>query len=204
MAAADSAMHRRGPLAGIKVVEFVGIGPGPMCGMLLADLGADVLRVDRTEPSGLGIERPARFDLLLRGKRIGRRRPQASGGARARAAPASRAPTRLIEGFRPGTMERIGLGPDEVPGAQSASRLRPRHRLRPDRAARHRRRATTSTTSRSTGALHAIGRAGAPPTPPLNLLGDYAGGALLLAFGIVQRLAEREAVAVRARSSTRR
>ena len=135
MAAADSATHRRGPLAGIKVVEFVGIGPGPMCGMLLADLGADVLRVDRTVPSGLGIERPARFDLLLRGKRtVAVDLKQATGLALARALLARADAS--IEGFRPGTMERIGLGPDEALAAKSAPRLWPRHRLRPDRAAR--------------------------------------------------------------------
>ena len=62
-------MNRAGPLQGVRVVEFVGIGPAPLCGMLLADLGAEVLRVERPTPSGLGIERPAQFDLMRRGKR---------------------------------------------------------------------------------------------------------------------------------------
>ena len=178
--------ERAGPLAGLKVVEFAGIGPGPMCGMLLADLGADVLRIDRVEPSGLGIERPARFDLLLRGKRtleIDLKQPAALALARSLVARADA----LIEGFRPGTMERIGLGPDEC--------LASNPRLVYGRVTGF---GQTGPLARSAGhdlnyialagALHAIGREGAPPTPPLNLIGDYAGGAMLLAFGIVSAL----------------
>jgi len=183
MAATASATDRRGPLAGIKVVEFVGIGPGPMCGMLLADLGAEVLRVDRTTPSGLGIERPERFDLLLRGKRsIAVDLKQPAGLALARAL-LGRADA-CIEGFRPGTMERSGLGPDEC--------LRDNARLVYGRVTGFGQTGPLASAAGHdlnyialAGALHAFGRAGAAPTPPLNLLGDYAGGALLLAFGIV-------------------
>ena len=172
-----------GPLAGLRVVEFAGIGPGPMCGMLLADLGAQVIRIDRTEPSGLGIPRPAEFDLLLRGKRtlkINLKQPAGLVLARALIGRADA----LIEGFRPQTMERIGLGPDgcladnprlvygRVTGFGQAGPLA--------LAAGH-----DLNYIALAGALHAIGREGAPPTPPLNLLGDYAGGAMLLAFGIV-------------------
>ena len=175
-----------GPLAGLKVVEFAGVGPGPMCGMLLADLGAQVLRIERVAPSGLGIARPPRFDLLQRGKRALRIDLKQPAGAALALALSARSDA-LIEGFRPGTMERMGLGPDAClalnprlvygrvtgfgqtgPLAQSAG-----HDLN---------------YIALSGALHAIGRAGAPPTPPLNLLGDYAGGALLLAFGIVSAL----------------
>jgi alpha-methylacyl-CoA racemase len=178
-----STKARTGPLAGIKVVEFVGIGPGPMCGMLLADLGAEVLRIDRTTPSGLGIERPERFDLLLRGKQtIAVDLKQPAGLALARAVVA-RADA-LIEGFRPGTMERIGLGPDDCLAANP--------RLVYGRVTGFGQDGPLATAAGHdlnyialTGALHAIGRQGAAPTPPLNLLGDYAGGALLLAFGIV-------------------
>ena len=183
MAAPDHTNERRGPLAGIKVVEFAGIGPGPMCGMLLADLGAAVLRIDRTAPSGLGIERPARFDLLQRGKRaiaIDLKRPAGLALARAVLARADAS----IEGFRPGTMERIGLGPEESLAANP--------RLVYGRVTGFGQDGPLASAAGHdlnyialAGALHAIGRAGAPPTPPLNLLGDYAGGALLLAFGIV-------------------
>ena len=172
-----------GPLDGLHVVEFAGVGPGPMCGMLLADLGAQVIRLDRTQPSGLGIPRPAEFDLLLRGKRtlkVDLKQPAGLALARELVGKADA----LIEGFRPGTMERIGLGPDvcladnprlvygRVTGFGQDGPLA--------HAAGH-----DLNYIALAGALHAIGRAGAPPTPPLNLLGDYAGGAMLLAFGIL-------------------
>lgn len=186
MNTASSPRDRAGPLAGLKVVEFAAIGPGPMCGMLLADLGAQVLCVDRTEPSGLGIERPPRFDLLKRGKRaikVDLKRPEGLALALALIERADAS----IEGFRPGTMERIGLGPDaclarnpklvygRVTGFGQTGPLA--------RAAGH-----DLNYIALAGALHAIGREGAPPTPPLNLLGDYAGGAMLLAFGIVSAM----------------
>jgi len=183
MAGSETRSERSGPLAGVKVVEFVGIGPGPMCGMLLADLGADVLRIDRTTPSGLGIERPERFDLLLRGKRkvaVDLKQPAGLALARALLARADAS----IEGFRPGTMERIGLGPDACLAANP--------RLVYGRVTGFGQEGPLASAAGHdlnyialAGALHAIGRDGAPPTPPLNLLGDYAGGALLLAFGIV-------------------
>ena len=102
-----------GPLAGIRIVEFVGIGPGPMAAMLFADLGADVIRVDRVTPSDLGIAMPKRFDLL------GRSRPSIAVDLKkpegiALAADLIAKADGLIEGFRPGTMERLGLGPDQL------------------------------------------------------------------------------------------
>ena len=102
-----------GPLHGLKVIEIGSIGPGPMCAMLLADLGATVLRIDRKEPSGLGVPRPPQFDLVLRN------RPAMPLDLKQRAAVdlvldlVSRSDV-LIEGFRPGVMERLGLGPDEA------------------------------------------------------------------------------------------
>ncbi len=172
-----------GPLAGVRIVEFVGVGPGPLCGMLMADLGAQVIRVDRTEPSGLGIPRPPQFDLLLRGKRTLRtdlKQPAGLALARALAARADG----LIEGFRPGTMERLGLGPDAC--------LRDNPRLVYGRVTGFGQQGPLAHTAGHdlnyialTGALHAIGRAGGAPTPPLNLLGDYAGGSLFLAFGML-------------------
>jgi crotonobetainyl-CoA:carnitine CoA-transferase CaiB-like acyl-CoA transferase len=179
-----------GPLAGIKVVEFAGIGPGPMCAMLLADQGAEVLRIDRPEPSGLGLQRPLRYNLLLRGRRSLALDLKKAEGREAALALVERADA-LIEGFRPGVMERLGLGPEaclarnprlvygrvtgwgqEGPLAQAAG-----HDIN---------------YIALVGALDAIGRAGQPPTPPLNLLGDYAGGALYLAFGVLAGIIEAQ------------
>jgi len=172
-----------GPLAGIKIVELAGIGPGPMCAMLLADLGATVLRIDRPEPSDLGIERPLRYDLLLRGRRslaLDLKRPE----GKALALRLVERADALIEGFRPGVTERLGLGPDDclarnprlvygrVTGWGQEGPLA--------HAAGH-----DINYIALAGALHAFGRHGQPPTPPLNLLGDFAGGALYLALGLV-------------------
>ncbi len=179
-------MMATGPLSGLKVVEFAGIGPGPMCGMLLADLGAEVLRVDRLLPSGLGIKRPPRFDLLNRGKRsIAVDLKQDSGVAFARRLVACS--DALIEGFRPNTMERLGLGPElclarqphlvygRVTGFGQSGPLAS--------AAGH-----DLNYIALSGALHAIGRAGCAPTPPLNLVGDFGGGGIVLAFGMLAAL----------------
>src|ERR1700683_2403300 len=100
-----------GPLAGIRIVEFAGIGPGPMAAMLFADLGAEVVRVDRTTPSDLGIDVPTKFELLHRSRKsiaIELKHPEGIALARELIEKADA----LIEGFRPGTMERLGLGPD--------------------------------------------------------------------------------------------
>jgi alpha-methylacyl-CoA racemase len=179
-----------GPLAGLRIVEFVGIGPGPMAAMLFADLGADVIRLDRVTPSGLGIAMPKRFGLL------GRSRPsiavdlkQAEGIALA--FDLIDKADGLIEGFRPGTMERLGLGPDIA--------LKRNPRLVYGRmtgwgqtgpladAAGH-----DLNYLALAGALHAIGRKGEKPTPPLNLAADFGGGALYLAFGMACALIEAQ------------
>ncbi len=177
-----------GPLAGVRIVEFGGIGPGPMCAMLLADLGADVIRIDRPVPSGLGIPRPDRFNLLNRSRPsviIDIKREE---GVEAVLKLIERADA-LIEGFRPGTMERLGLGPDAC--------LARNARLAYGRmtgwgqdgplalAAGH-----DLNYISLTGALHSIGRRGEPPGLPLNLIGDFGGGALYLALGIVSAVLE--------------
>ncbi len=100
-----------GPLQGVKCVEFAGIGPGPMCAMLLADMGATVLRIDRPTDAGLGIKRPLKHNLLLRNRktiRLDLKRP----AALALAFELIERADALIEGFRPGVMERLGLGPE--------------------------------------------------------------------------------------------
>ena len=177
-----------GPLAGIRIVEFVGIGPGPMAAMLFADLGADVIRLDRVTPSGLGIAMPKRFGLL------GRSRPSIAVDLKspegiALASDLIAKTDGLIEGFRPGTMERLELGPEEL--------LKRNPRLVYGRmtgwgqtgplagAAGH-----DLNYLALAGVLHAIGRKGQKPTPPLNLAADFGGGALYLAFGMACALLE--------------
>ena len=182
----STAHHPGGPLAGLKVLEFAGIGPGPWCGMLLADLGAEVLLLDRPEPSGLGIERPTAFDLTRRGKQPLRADLKTAEGRALALALAEKADV-LIEGFRPGTMERLGLGPQECLALNPRlvyGRITGFGQTGPlSQAAGH-----DLNYIALSGALHAIGRAGAAPTPPLNLLGDYAGGSMLLAVGLLSAL----------------
>jgi len=167
-----------GPLAGIKVVEFAGIGPAPMCAMLLADLGATVLRIDRPEPSDLGLQREPRYDLLLRGRPAIALDLKSPPG-KALALLLSERADALIEGFRPGVMERLGLGPEEC--------LKRNPRLVYGRVTGWGQKGPLAHAAGHdinyislVGALHAFGRRGQPPTPPLNLLGDFAVGALYL------------------------
>jgi len=179
-----------GPLAGIRVLEFEAIGPGPFCGMMLADMGADVLLVDRAQDPGLGLRGERWSDVMLRGRRSVTLDLKSPGGPEAALALAARADV-IIEGFRPGVMERLGLGPDvvlarhprvvygRVTGWGQDGPLAPRAGHDLDYIA-------------LSGALHAIGRAGAAPTPPLNLVGDFGGGGMLLAFGVVSALVEAE------------
>lgn len=177
-----------GPLAGVKILELAGIGPCPMAAMLLAELGADVLKIDRLSPSGLGITLPDEHALLNRSRRsvaVNLKHPDGVALV-LRLCEGSDA---LIEGFRPGVTERLGLGPDEcmtrnprlvygrVTGWGQTGPLA--------QAAGH-----DLNYVALTGALHATGRAGQPPTPPLNLVGDFGGGALYLALGVVSALFE--------------
>ena len=173
-----------GPLSGFKVLEIAGIGPGPFCAMMLADMGAEVICIDRKTPGVLGgggtlvdrgrrtvvldLKSPAAIDVVLR----------LVAGCDA-----------LIEGMRPGVMERLGLGPDVC--------LQRNPRLVYGRmtgwgqtgplahAAGH-----DLNYIAISGALHAMGNADRPPTPPLHLVGDMGGGAMMLAFGIVSALLE--------------
>jgi alpha-methylacyl-CoA racemase len=178
-----------GPLAGLKVLEMPAIGPVPFCGMLLADLGAEVLRLDRTEDSGLGIAIETRYELLGRGKKSLALDIKSDAGRQAVLKLMERADI-VLEGFRPGTMERLGLGP-EVALARNPrlvyGRMTGWGQEGPIAgAAGH-----DINYIALTGALHACGEAGGPPIPPLNLVGDFGGGTLYLAVGVLAALQER-------------
>jgi alpha-methylacyl-CoA racemase len=168
---------RQGPLTGLKIIEFAGIGPGPFCGMLLSDLGADVVRIDR---KGQGRGSPA--DITARGRR--------SVGLDLKNPASIETCLRLFEtadvvfeGFRPGVMERLGLGPDVALKRNPKlvyGRMTGWGQFGPyAQAAGH-----DMNYIAITGALHAIGTED-KPIPPLNLVGDFGGGALYLAFGIL-------------------
>lgn len=174
---------RKGPLSGTKIVEFAGIGPGPFCGMLLSDMGADVVRIDRKGGRG-----GSKFDITARGRRsiaLDLKKPEAVEATLRLLEKADG----LIEGFRPGVMERLGLGPDPVHKRNPKlvyGRMTGWGQTGPlAHAAGH-----DINYIALTGALHAIGRKGEKPVPPLNLVGDFGGGALYLAFGLVCGLLE--------------
>ena len=178
-----------GPLAGIKVLEVAGIGPGPFCGMMLADMGAEVIRIDRADRVRGGDPAKPPADILARGRRsigVNLKHPD---GVDVVLRLVEQADV-LLEGFRPGVMERLGLGPEiclernprlvygrmtgwgqEGPMAHAAG-----HDINYIALA---------------GALEPLGRKGEKPTPPLNLVGDFGGGGMLLAFGIASALVER-------------
>jgi len=184
------ASSKQGPLHGIRVVEFAGIGPGPLCGMLLADLGAEVLLIERGTKGDTGIQMPRRFEVPHRGKAsivLDLKRPANQTIALGLIDLADV----LIEGFRPGTMERLGLGPEVC--------LARNPRLVYGRMTGYGQDGPLALVAGHdlnyislSGTLHVIGRAGGLPTPPLNLVGDYAGGSMLLAFGITSALIERQ------------
>ena len=179
-----------GPLHGLRVVELASIGPGPMCAMLLADLGADVMRIDRLEPSGLGVPVHPRFDVNGRSRRSVALNLKAEAGVEAALRIVERADV-LIEGFRPGVAERLGLGPADCHARNPRlvyGRMTGFGQTGPlAQAAGH-----DLNYIALPGALDAIGPAGGPPVPPLNLVGDYGGGALYLAFGLMAALFERQ------------
>lgn len=167
-----------GPLTNVRVVEFAGIGPGPFCGMLLSDLGADVIRIDRP-----GDGKPGNSaDVTGRGRRSIGLDLKDSKHVEVAFSLIEKADG-LIEGFRPGVMERLGLGPDEA--------LRRNPKLVYGRMTGWGQTGPLSHAAGHdlnyialTGALHAMGRKQERPSPPLNLVGDYGGGALYLAFGL--------------------
>ena len=179
-----------GPLQGIRIVEIAGIGPGPFAGMMLSDMGAEVLRIDRAQSVRGGPPGEPPLDFLARNRRsvgVDLKHPQ---GVETVLRLAERADA-LLEGFRPGVMERLGLGPEvclarnprlvygRMTGWGQAGPLA--------HAAGH-----DINYIALAGALDPIGRRGEAPIPPLNLVGDFGGGGMLLAFGVVCALVERQ------------
>ena len=177
-----------GPLSGVTIIEIAGIGPGPFAGMMLSDMGADVIRVDRADRVKEAGAAQVPKDILARGRRSVAVDLKNPAGVETVLGLIEKADG-LIEGFRPGVMERLGLGPEvclarnpklvfgrmtgwgqEGPLAQAAG-----HDIN---------------YIALTGALEAIGRSGEAPVPPLNLVGDFGGGGMLLAFGMACALVE--------------
>jgi len=179
-----------GPLSGIHILEFEAIGPAPFAGMLLADLGADVLVVDRPADSGLGLKRERWYDVMMRGKRSVTLDLKKDSSKEVVFELLARADA-LIEGFRPGVMERLGLGPEEACkrnprlvygrmtgwGQDGPLAARAGHDINYIALA---------------GVLNAFGRKGEAPVMPLNLVGDFGGGGMLLALGVVSALLEAQ------------
>ena len=182
-----------GPLSGLKIVEMVGIGPGPFCAMVLADLGAEVLRIDRPRRPGAGatahvLPADPRFDVMARGRttlEVDLKKPGAIDDV---LAVIDRADA-LLEGFRPGTMERLGLGPDACLARNPRlvyGRMTGWGQTGPlSQAAGH-----DINYIAISGALHAIGARDGKPMVPLNYVGDFGGGAMLLAVGMLAALLE--------------
>lgn len=176
----------KGPLKGFKIIELAGIGPGPFCGMMLADMGAEIIRVDRSAAVGSGARTA---DVLARGRKsiaVDLKNPQ---GVETVLKLVETADV-LLEGFRPGVTERLGLGPDVC--------LERNPKLVYGRMTGWGQTGTMAHAAGHdinyislSGVLHAIGEAGSRPTPPLNLVGDFGGGGMLLAFGIVAAVYER-------------
>lgn len=172
-----------GPLEGIKVVEFAGIGPGPFCCMMLSDMGAEVVRIDRTEPADLGTPTDPKFNLLNRGRRSIALDLKKAEDLKVAKALIARADA-LVEGYRPKVMERLGLGPDDC--------LKINPRLVYGRMTGWGQDGPLALVAGHDinyisliGALNTIGPKHGAPVAPLNLVSDYGGGALYLAFGIV-------------------
>lgn len=179
-----------GVLSGYKVIEFAGIGPAPMCAMLLSDMGAEVLRIDRAEDANLGIPTDSKYSVLNRGRRSVAVDLKRKEGAAVALKLIERADA-LIEGFRPGVMERLGLGPEQCLARNPRliyGRMTGWGQDGPlAQAAGH-----DINYIALIGALHSIGRKGEAPVPPLNLVGDFGGGGVYLALGVVAGLLEAQ------------
>jgi alpha-methylacyl-CoA racemase len=179
-----------GPLKGYRVIEMAGIGPAPFCAMMLADMGAEVIRVDRREKADLGLDRAPAYEVMHRGRKtiaVDIKKPEAVEIVKRLVKDADA----IIEGFRPGVMERLGLGPDELSkvnprivfgrmtgfGQEGPLAARAGHDINYIALA---------------GVLNHLGRAGERPAHPLNLVGDFGGGGMYLAFGVVCAMLEAQ------------
>lgn len=190
MAQASEERSFTGPLKGIKVVEIGSIGPGPFCAMLLADLGADIIRVDRVTGGGLvGPNADPRAEVMNRGRRsiaVDLKSPEGSEVVLSLVEQADV----LIEGFRPGVTERLGIGPEDCavrnPGLVYGRMTGFGQDGPMAQAVGH-----DLNYVALSGVLSMIGRKDQPPTPPLSLVGDFGGGGYLLAFGILAALLEK-------------
>jgi len=179
---------RHGPLAGFRVIEMSALGPVPFAGMMLADLGADVIRIDRTGGNDLGLPMDESCDIMQRGKRsikVDVRNPHGRDVVLDLVAYADV----LLEGMRPGAMERLGLGPDECMVQNPRivyGRMTGWGQTGPlAQAAGH-----DINYISLNGVLHSVGLAGGPPILPINLVGDYGGGSMFLVAGILAALLE--------------
>ena len=177
-----------GPLAGVKILEFESIGPAPFAGMLLADMGADVLVIDRPEGADLGLKRERWYDTMMRGKRSATLDLKNTTSKEVIYSLAEKTDA-LIEGMRPGVMERLGIGPEEMLKINPKlvyGRMTGWGQTGPLAA----RAGHDINYIALTGILNAIGRKGEAPLPPLNLIGDFGGGGMLLGFGVACGLLE--------------
>jgi alpha-methylacyl-CoA racemase len=178
-----------GPLQGLRVVELAGIGPGPHAAMLLGDLGADVVRIERPAKGPWPATQPGR-DYLLRNRRSVAANLKSEEGRELVLRLIAKADV-LIEGFRPGVTERLGLGPLDC--AKVNERLIYARMTGWGQTGPRSQQAGHDINYISlNGVLHAIGRAGDRPVPPLNLVGDFGGGSMFLVVGILSALWERE------------
>lgn len=175
-----------GPLEGVRIVEIAGIGPGPFCGMMLADHGAEVIRVERPGGTRGGVGSAASKDPLMRSRKtivVDMKRDEGVAIVR----DLCRTADGLIEGFRPAVMERLGLGPEVLLADNPRlvyGRMTGWGQTGPyASAAGH-----DINYIALAGALHAYGRAGEKPTPPINMVGDFGGGGMMLAFGMVSAI----------------
>lgn len=183
------ATPKAGPLAGLTVIEMAGLGPVPLAALMLSEMGAEVLRIERADARKPLLSLPEAYDLDRHGRSILKLDLKRQDGAELLLRLAKKADV-LVEGFRPGVMERLGLGPDVVFERNSAliyGRLTGFGQDGPlARRAGH-----DITYLAYAGLLHAIGRQGTPPVPPLNLVADQGGGAMMLITGVLAALFQR-------------
>ena len=189
MAAGASQASRPGPLAGLTIIEMAGLGPVPMACLMLAEMGAEVVRIERMETTRPFLDLPPEFDLDRHGRSILRLDLKRQEGRDLLLRLCENADV-LAEGFRPGVMERLGLGPEAVLGRNPALIYGRMTGFGQD-GPLARRAGHDLTYLALTGVLHAIGPKGSRPTPPLNLVADYGGGSMFLVAGVLAALFER-------------